>query len=161
MSGETRLGDKEVAVAKTSAKDKASRETSSGGEGGRLLEISNRIVVNIEKEEPLIRQAKPPFKKSKQDLRMPNSISPRIPNFPQDHCLILVGAGTWAEELLARRRLKAGGRLTHFLVQEAQVRVHLGGGCCTGKVRGVSGGSFCTKYIPYVSRVFLARGEYV
>ena len=37
-----------------------------------------------------------------------------------------MGEGTPSEELLARRRLKAGGRLTHFLLKEAQVVVPLG-----------------------------------
>lgn len=34
----------------------------------------------------------------------------------RDHCLIIVGDGGSADELLARRRLEAGGRLAHFLL---------------------------------------------
>ena len=34
----------------------------------------------------------------------------------RDHCLIIAGDGRAADELLCRRRLRAGGRLAHFLV---------------------------------------------
>ena len=40
----------------------------------------------------------------------------------RDHCLIIVGDGEAADELLCRRRLRAGGRLAHFLfLSEDQV----------------------------------------
>ena len=41
----------------------------------------------------------------------------------KDHCLIIVGDGGPSDELLARRRLLAGGRLAHFLVSEGQVKI--------------------------------------
>eukprot|EP00435_Cladocopium_sp_Y103_P046851 s1389_g13.t1 len=42
----------------------------------------------------------------------------------RDHCLIIVGDGRAADELLCRRRLKAGGRLAHFLfLSEDQVKI--------------------------------------
>jgi hypothetical protein len=34
----------------------------------------------------------------------------------KDHCLIVVGAGGKADEVLCQRRLQAGGRLAHFLM---------------------------------------------
>ncbi|CAK9034661.1 unnamed protein product [Durusdinium trenchii] len=40
----------------------------------------------------------------------------------KDHCLIIVGDGGEADELLARRRLAAGGRLAHFTVGHGQVK---------------------------------------
>ena len=40
----------------------------------------------------------------------------------RDHCLIIVGDGGQADKVLAKRRLAAGGRLAHFLVQDEQVR---------------------------------------
>ena len=41
----------------------------------------------------------------------------------QDHCLIIVGDGGEADEVLALRRLRAGGRLVHFLVEDEQVKM--------------------------------------
>eukprot|EP00913_Durusdinium_trenchii_P024369 g22878.t1 len=35
----------------------------------------------------------------------------------KDHCLIIVGVGGKADEILAKRRLAAGGRLAHFMTQ--------------------------------------------
>ena len=35
----------------------------------------------------------------------------------RDHCLIVLGSGLEAEELLLRRRLGAGGRAVHFLTE--------------------------------------------
>ena len=43
----------------------------------------------------------------------------------KDQCLIIVGDGGKADEALARRRLEAGGRLAHFLVQPDDHRVIL------------------------------------
>lgn len=36
----------------------------------------------------------------------------------RDHCLIVIGPGTLAEEVLAKRRLNAGGRLLHVLTDQ-------------------------------------------
>eukprot|EP00435_Cladocopium_sp_Y103_P044935 s2865_g12.t1 len=41
----------------------------------------------------------------------------------RDHCLIVIGPGSLAEELLAKRRLNAGGRLLHVLTDQAEDRV--------------------------------------
>lgn len=41
----------------------------------------------------------------------------------KDHCLIIVGNGGKADEVLAKRRLEAGGRLAHFLTQTDDPRV--------------------------------------
>ena len=41
----------------------------------------------------------------------------------RDHCLIVIGPGTLAEEVLAKRRLNAGGRLLHVLTPNAESRV--------------------------------------
>ncbi|CAK8995869.1 unnamed protein product [Durusdinium trenchii] len=38
----------------------------------------------------------------------------------RDHCLIVVGPGTRAEEVLAKRRLDAGGRLLHVLTDDGR-----------------------------------------
>ena len=43
-------------------------------------------------------------------------ISPAM-EFPGDLCLIIVGPGEEAEEVLIRRRLAAGGRVLHILTQ--------------------------------------------
>ncbi|CAK9083633.1 Uncharacterized protein SCF082_LOCUS39695, partial [Durusdinium trenchii] len=51
-------------------------------------------------------------------LRMPPASLGRL----RDHCLIIVGDGGEAEEVLAQRRWAAGGRLVHFLVPDEQVR---------------------------------------
>lgn len=39
------------------------------------------------------------------------------PILREDHCLIIVGVGGKADEILAKRRLAAGGRLAHFMTQ--------------------------------------------
>ena len=41
----------------------------------------------------------------------------------KDHCLIIVGNGGKADEVLAKRRLAAGGRLAHFLTRPDDPRV--------------------------------------
>ena len=41
----------------------------------------------------------------------------------KDHCLIIVGNGGKADEVLAKRRLAAGGRLAHFLTRPNDPRV--------------------------------------
>ena len=45
----------------------------------------------------------------------------------KDCCLIIVGDGEVADEILAKRRLEAGGRLCHILtkgVGDSRVKVH-------------------------------------
>ena len=41
----------------------------------------------------------------------------------KDHCLIIVGNGGKADEVLAKRRLAAGGRVAHFLTRPDDPRV--------------------------------------
>lgn len=53
----------------------------------------------------------------------------------RDHCLIIVGDGGEAEEVLAQRRWAAGGRLVHFLVPDEQVP---GAVCLKKSVWGLS-----------------------
>ena len=44
----------------------------------------------------------------------------------RDHCLIIVGSGSAAELLLARRRLRAGGRLVHLQIAgQEDKRLHV------------------------------------
>ena len=55
----------------------------------------------------------------------------------RDHCLIVIGPGTLAEEVLAKRRLNAGGRLLHVLTDQNDQK--LWRACCGQSLSGLGG----------------------